>query len=193
MNRLLRQGATGVHAGWVLGLYLLAQACSPYQLRHEGQWESTDQVWMSEASQVKLRTAQSRVFDTTDRRRTLAAVIATLQDISFRVDVVDEELGIISGKKILNIEGPVIHPLFYNLYDDDSLLFLTRTYRTWGPFYHRSDLVRITVTVRPRGEQQLVVRASTQFYLQAIEDPEPYQRFFQSLEQALFLEAKLVQ
>jgi hypothetical protein len=35
-----------------------------------------------------------------------------------------------------------------------------------------------------------VVRASAQYYLKAVEDPLPYQRFFRTLEQALFLQAK---
>ena len=38
---------------------------TPYELRHQDQWDSRDQIWLSEHSQVKLRAAQSRVFDTT--------------------------------------------------------------------------------------------------------------------------------
>ena len=150
---------------------------------------------MSEASQVKLRSAQSRAFDTTDRMQVLKAVVATLQDLDFQVDVVDEELGVISGKKLVDMEGPgyALNRLHYTLYDDDSLLFLSQTFRSWGPFWHRNDLVRITVTVRTRGEKQLLVRASSQFYMLAIEEPEPYQIFFRSLEQALFLQAQLLQ
>jgi len=56
-----------------------------------------------------------------------------------------------------------------------------------GPFWHRSDLVRLTVTVRARNEKQLVVCAAAQFYLRPIETPEPYQNFFRTLEQALFV------
>jgi hypothetical protein len=70
---------------------------------------------------------------------------------------------------------------------------LTRSYRSWGPFYHRSDLVRMTVTVRKRSEAQLVVRASAQFYLRAVEDPVPYQQFFRTLEQAIFLEGHSIE
>ena len=150
---------------------------------------------MSEASQVELRSAQSRVFDTNDRIQVLKAVVSTLGDLNFQVDVVDEELGVISGKKLVDSEGSGegLNRLHYTLYDDDSLLFLSKTYRSWGPFWHRSDLVRATVTVRPRGGTRLLVRASSQFYLKAIEDPLPYQQFFRSLEQALFLQAQLFQ
>jgi hypothetical protein len=51
-------------------------------------------------------------------------------------------------------------------------------------------LVRMTVTVRPRGETQLLVRASAQYNLKAIEDPQPYQQFFSALERAMFLTAQ---
>ena len=39
----------------VIGLALLVSltaGCSPYEWRHENQWESRDQIWLSEASQV---------------------------------------------------------------------------------------------------------------------------------------------
>jgi hypothetical protein len=50
----------------------------------------------------------------------------------------------------------------------------------------------IGVTVRTRNETQLVVRASTQYYLRAVEDPAPYHKFFRTLEQALFLQGQAV-
>ena len=52
--------------------------------------------------------------------------------------------------------------------------------------------LRITVTVRPRGETQLLVRANAQYEIYAVEDPEPYQQFFESLSKALFLTAHQV-
>ena len=179
----------------VVGLCLLLQGCpTPYELRHQAQWDSRKQIWLSEESQVKLRAAQSRVFDTTDRRRTLEAIVATMQDLGFMVEVLDEELGIVSGKKFEPLERPSIGTdPYYHLYDDQSLLIFTKSYHTWGPFSHRSDLVRFTITVRKRNETQLVVRASAQFYLRPVEDPAPYQKFFRSLEQALFLQGQLVE
>ncbi|HET9868241.1 MAG TPA: hypothetical protein VFQ06_13165 [Nitrospira sp.] len=173
-------------------LWLPVAGCpTPYEWRHEGQWDSRDQVWLSEQSQVKLRAAQSRVFDTTDRRRTIEAVIDTMQDLGFMVEVLDENLGIVSGKRFEPIEtSAFFNDPFYHLYSDESLLVFTKSYRTWGPFWHRSDLVRLTITVRKRNEAQLVVRASAQYYLKAVEDPLPYQRFFRTLEQALFLQAR---
>ena len=82
--------------------------------------------------------------------------------------------------------------LDYLLYQPDALVVLNRNYRTWGPFHHRNNLVRFTATVRKRGDTQLIVRANAQFYLRAVEDPVPYQKFFRTLEQALFLQGQLV-
>lgn len=52
--------------------------------------------------------------------------------------------------------------------------------------------VKITVSVRPKGENQTVVRANAQFNLRPIEDPVQYQNFFTSLEKSLFLSANAV-
>lgn len=52
--------------------------------------------------------------------------------------------------------------------------------------------LRITVTVRPRGEKQMLVRANAQYMDKAVEDPKPYQDFFTSLEKSMFLTAHQV-
>ena len=175
-------------------LCLLLQGCPmPYELRHDNQWDSHEQIWLSEESQVKLRAAQSRVFDTTDRMRMLAAIVSTLQDLDFKLEVLDEELGVVSARKFVENERVYGIDLSYLLYQPDALLVLNRNYRTWGPFNHRSNLVRVTATVRKRNDAQLVVRTSAQYYLRAVEDPAPYQQFFRTLEQTLFLQGQSVE
>jgi hypothetical protein len=52
--------------------------------------------------------------------------------------------------------------------------------------------LRMTVSVRPRGETQLIVRANAQYNIYAVEDPEPYQQFFDALSEAIFLTAHQV-
>lgn len=49
--------------------------------------------------------------------------------------------------------------------------------------------LRATVTVRPRGETQTLVRANATMANKAIEEPGPYQDFFVVLEKAMFLTA----
>lgn len=117
---------------------------------------STKQVLATKESQVKLRSIQTRAFDTTDRDKMLRTVIATLQDLGFIVDKADNVLGAVSGTKLE----------MYTL--------------------------RMTVSVRPRGESQLLVRANAQYNITAVEDPEPYQQFFDALSKAIFLTAHQV-
>ncbi len=189
----LRHAAMQSAVGAVLLCTLLIHGCAPYESRHQNQWNSREQIWLSETSQLKVRAAQSRAFDTTDRRRMFEAIVSTMQDLDFNVEVLDEELGIISGKKFIEIEQPYGTDPSYLLYRPDALLLLTRNFHSWGPFHHRSNLVRFTATIRSRGDSQLIVRASAQFYLQAVEEPGPYQQFFRALEQAVFLQGQSVE
>ena len=105
-------------------------------------------------SQVKLRSIQTRSFDTTDKEKTLRTVIATMQDLNFVIDKADLTLGTVTATKL-----------------DRYML-------------------RMTVSVRPRGQTQLLVRANANFGLKPVTDPEPYQKFFTSLGKAMFLTAQ---
>lgn len=52
------------------------------------------------------------------------------------------------------------------------------------------DLVRLTISLRPRGQATTIVRASGQLNQHELSDPAPFQRFFEALSQALFLQAQ---
>ncbi|MCY3765237.1 MAG: hypothetical protein OXH06_07390 [Gemmatimonadetes bacterium] len=51
-------------------------------------------------SQLKIRSMQTRAFDTTNENMTLRAILATLQDFGFVIDKADEALGTITAKRI---------------------------------------------------------------------------------------------
>ena len=173
---------------------LLAAACiSPYESHLAVRWDAREEILLSDESQVRVRDAQSRVFDTSDRLRALAAVVATFQDLGFQVGVLDEALGIVSGKTFVALEEPPVTAFGLDpssvLYSAESLVVFSPSFRTWGPFWYRDNLVRLTVTVRARNAEQLIVRASAQYCLQPVEDPEPYRDFFALLAQRMALEA----
>jgi hypothetical protein len=52
-----------------------------------------------------------------------------------------------------------------------------------------SYALKMTVSVRPRGGTQLLVRANAQYNIRAVEDPQPYQQFFEALQKSMFLTA----
>jgi len=114
-----------------------------------------DRLLDMDTSQVQLRSIQTRAFDTTDKEKTMRAVIATLQDLDFIIDRADLTLGVLSATKA-------------------------------------SSMLRVTVTVRPRGDTQLMVRINAQHGLNPVTDSKPYQNFFAALERAMFLEAHQV-
>jgi hypothetical protein len=58
-----------------------------------------------------------------------------------------------------------------------------------GTKLDKQNRARITVSVRKKGSDRMLVRANAQFNVTAIDDPKQYQNFFSSLEKALFLTA----
>ena len=61
---------------------------------------TTERVLENDESALKLRSIQSRVFDTTNKEITLRTIIATMQDLSFVINKADLELGSVSGTKL---------------------------------------------------------------------------------------------
>jgi hypothetical protein len=57
------------------------------------------QILALDASQIKLRSIQTRAFDTADKEKVLRAVIATMQDLDFVLEKADEKLGTVTGMK----------------------------------------------------------------------------------------------
>lgn len=53
-------------------------------------------------------------------------------------------------------------------------------------------VIKMTITVRARGESQLLVRANAQYDVTPVEDPTFYQQFFTAYSKAMFLDAQQV-
>jgi len=174
----------------LLSACVTCQGCA-MQWGAELQWNSKSQILMSERSQVRLRSIQSRVFDTTDTLRIMKAAIDVMQDLYFDIDVLDEDLGLVSGKKHYRSGSMWVNSPTYYTYQTDELIIFNTNFRTWGPFEYRRDLTRMTVTIRPKETTRSLVRVSVQYNLRAVEDLEMYQKFFAALERSMFLSAKM--
>ena len=63
---------------------------------------SQNQLLENDQSQVKLRSMQTRAFDTTDKEKLLRTIIATLQDLNFVIQKTDADLGTVTAEKFIN-------------------------------------------------------------------------------------------
>ena len=62
---------------------------------------SKDELFkMGDSSQVELRSFQSRVFDTTDKQKTLKSVISTMQDLGFVISKADAQVGVTQAQNL---------------------------------------------------------------------------------------------
>lgn len=116
-----------------------------------------DRILDSSESQLKLRSIQTRAFDTSDKEKMMRSVMATLQDLDFVVNKADYDLGIVTGTK-----------------------------------FAQNQILKMTVIVREKDKNQLLVRANTQYGIKAINSPEPYQDFFNALSKSIFLTAQQI-
>lgn len=55
---------------------------------------------LASASQVEVRSYQTRTYDTDDKIKVLRAVMSTLQDLGFVIDKADDVIGIVSATKL---------------------------------------------------------------------------------------------
>jgi hypothetical protein len=70
--------------------------------------DSKKELFATDQSQVQVRSYQTRVFDTTDRQKTLKTVIATLQDLGFVISKADSTVGVVTGEKYANQHSAIL-------------------------------------------------------------------------------------
>lgn len=117
--------------------------------------QPTQELLAPTDAQMKIRSLQSRSFETRDRNLAIRGVIAALQDLGFIIERANEPLGLVTAARFAE-------PNYY-------------------------DVVSVTVTVRPEGDERMMIRVNAIYNNRPIEDPKVYQNFFASLERSLFL------
>ena len=139
-------------------------------------------------STVELRRMQTRRFDTTDKTAMVQNVVSTLQDMDYVVDQADVVLGVTRASK--SVTSTVTRIVGFRT--QRILVFRTRVPETVTERY--AYQISVSVTVRPRGETQLLVRANMQHDSahEQVDMESFYQDFFASLSKSMFLEAHQV-
>lgn len=120
-------------------------------------------------------TTQDRLFDTD----TSQVQLRSIQSRAF--DTADKDKTLRAVIATLQDLGLIIEKA------DSALGLVTATKQdlrlgTW-------QVLKMTVSVRQRGETQVLVRANIEHKLKPVTTAEPYQQFFTSLEKSMFLQA----
>ncbi|MBN1464101.1 MAG: hypothetical protein JW922_10605 [Paludibacteraceae bacterium] len=145
---------------------------------------------------LQLRQLQMRQYDTTDEEKIIKAVAGVLQDLGFTLDESETEIGLVAAsKKADATSGGQIAGAFFM----DMLSAFAGTYSNYSAQVDAVQHVKACVITKPSlDKSKTVVRVTFQRIiwnvsntinrLESIKEPEIYERFFESLSKAVFLE-----
>lgn len=144
---------------------------------------------------VKLRSLQTRRFDSGDDKAMLAASIQTLQDLGFTVTEAAPEVGVLTASKQRNAEeaGQVAGQVALTI-----LAALAGS--SHNPTWDKEQTIQVTLVttpivnaaktdVRVSFDRVLTNNLGQTWRAELLNDPHLYQEFFQKLSQSVFLEA----
>ncbi len=128
-------------------------------------------VAMAAVLQLGCATTRERVLDTGDETQ--------LQKRSYESRIFDTS----DKEKVLRATISTLQDLGFVIDRADFTLGMVSGTKYAG--YQ----IKITVSLRPKGKDRMMVRANAQFNIESMDDPKQYQDFFSSLEKSLFLAA----
>lgn len=145
-----------------------------------------------DSSSLEERQLQTRVYETSDDRKIFDSSIATLQDLEYTIEEVDKNFGVITGSKSADateaaqVIGGIFMTLFISADAAANMMDATQHIRAMIVIIpkpaHKKTYVRLTIQRVVYNVKGAVTKAET------IKDEEIYQKFFEALSKAVFLE-----
>lgn len=149
---------------------------------------------------LEKRQLQMRQYDTKDEKKIITSVAGVLQDLGFTLDDSETDVGFVAASKKADATsaGQVVGAVFL-----DTLGILFGGYSNQCGQVDKIQHVKVSVIVKPSLEgnrivvrvtfQRIIWNASGQINrLETISEPQIYQKFFDSLSKAIFLEAQKI-
>lgn len=144
---------------------------------------------------LEKRQLQMRQYDTTNEEQIITSVAGVLQDLGFTLDESETKLGLVSASKKADATsgGQITAAIFFDA------LFGTRTTAQCD----KSQVVKASVITKPSLDgKKIVVRVTFQRIVwnmnnqiskvEPVNAPDIYQKFFDGLSKAIFLEAEKI-
>jgi len=141
-----------------------------------------------------------RQYDTTNEEQIITAVAGVLQDLGFTLDASETKVGLISASKAADAtsKGQVAGAIFL-----DMLAALGGSRGNATAQCDKNQVLKASVIAKPSLDgNKIVVRVTFQRIVwnmsnlisrvETIDDPETYQKFYDSLSKAIFLEAQKI-
>lgn len=173
----------------LLSLSLLLQACQP---------KAPKDVFKTPENAMKMRSLQSRGYDTKDEKKILSASAAALQDMGFTMDDSESKLGLVVASKdadasdkaqvalvtgglvLCALAGGGVSTRAYDNLDDIQKV---RASVVTNPGQSKKNTV-----VRVTFQRVVYNRAKQISKMETLQDPKLYQGFFDRLSKSVFLE-----
>lgn len=146
-------------------------------------------------SSLENRQLQIRQYDTANETQIITAVAGVLQDLGFTLDDSETELGFVAASKKADAKskGQIAGAILMDI------LFGSNT----ATQCDKSQVIKASVITKPSLEggktvvrvtfQRIVWNMSNQISrVESVKDPQIYQKFYDSLSKAIFLEAQKI-
>jgi hypothetical protein len=149
---------------------------------------------------LEKRQLQMRQYDTTDEKQVITAVAGVLQDLGFTLDDSETEVGFVAASKKADATsgGQVVGAAVL-----DTLGILFGGYSNVSATVDAVQHVKASVITKPSLDGNKVVvritlqriiwnRAGQVNRIETVNEPAIYQKFYESLSKAIFLEAQKI-